>query len=155
LPWFPNVFAGGGIAPPLPSWLSNLLGFALGSFCSLQAFRIALEDESENGGLPISALEELRTRGPAPQCAPREKQSVTPISPVSSRTPCSPSQAFLSLAPDPMWSLETQQIPVVRFHATSPRGRKGSLPGSATCWVPAGGAVARLCHGSRFIATPS
>ena len=70
--------------------LSNLLGFALRRFCSLQVFLTALEAKSENGGLPISTPEEPRTRGPAPQCIPREKQSGTPVSPVSGLTPCSP-----------------------------------------------------------------
>lgn len=81
-----------GITPPLAGpGVSNPLGFAFRSFCSLSAFRRVPEDGNTNGGLLVSGPEEPRAQGPTPQCALREQRPVTPVCLTSGRAPSSPS----------------------------------------------------------------
>jgi len=123
---------------PSGSRLSNLLGFALGSFCSLQAFPLALEAESENGGLPISAMGPQRkavTHSPLPDIWPHSvlTRPVTKHFCLWHPTPCGVSKPSRSLGALPR---------------RSPWGRKGSLPGSAACWVPASRRWSLFCSES-------
>ncbi len=137
---------------PALAWsrLSNLLGFALGSFCSLQAFCTALEDESENGGLPISPWRSQELGAPLPS-EPPEKSSQSLPSPWSLatlRAHLACDRAFLSLAPDPGWSLQAQQIPVVRSRAKLLPGVEGESPRIChllgPCWKCSGLTVLRI-----------
>ena len=114
LQWFSNVFAWGRIALPLPgARLSNLLSFALRSFCSLNTFPTALEDGDENGGSQCPAS---RSRGLGTPLLnePSKKSSQSLPSPWSLtalRHHPACDWVFLSLVHHPVWSLQTQQIP--------------------------------------------
>lgn len=105
--------------------LTTRLRVALGGFCSLKAFRAALEVDSENGGLPLSSPRP-RAEGPTPQCALREKQSIIPghLIPVCTLyLVCD--WAFLSLACDPVWSSQNPQHLATHMCATASRGGGG------------------------------
>ena len=72
---FPCVFAGDGMESHcscLGAGLTNLLQIVLCGFCSLKAFCLALEDEGENGGLPISSLRD-KSSGPHSSVHPQGK----------------------------------------------------------------------------------
>ena len=62
---------------------------------------------------------------------PPEKSSQSlpsPRSPAALRAHPACDRAFLSLAPDPVWSLQTQQIPAVRSRTSPPGGGRGVSP---------------------------
>uniref|UniRef100_M3YNM4 Uncharacterized protein n=1 Tax=Mustela putorius furo TaxID=9669 RepID=M3YNM4_MUSPF len=96
----------------------------------------ALEDGNENGGLPISGLKEQRARDPSPQCALREKRSITPVSLASSPASSSP-----GLCPNVSVSGTQPHVESPNPADSCLQRRKVSLPGSATCGVRAQGAV--------------
>uniref|UniRef100_A0A452QYI8 FGFR1 oncogene partner 2 n=1 Tax=Ursus americanus TaxID=9643 RepID=A0A452QYI8_URSAM len=111
------------------------LWFALCGFCSLKAFRAALEDENENGGLPISSpgAESLGARSLVrPQGKAVNRSCLPGLQPHSVLTRPVTERFYL-------W--HTAQFGVskpsrFRLPCRSSRGRKGSLPGSAACWAP-------------------
>ena len=70
--------------------LSNFQIAQCGFFCSLKAFRATLEDESENGSLPISSLR-AESSGPYSSVHPQGKAANHSVSLVSVHILCSPS----------------------------------------------------------------
>ena len=82
--------------------------------------------------------------------APPEKSSqslLSPWPPAALRAHPACDRAFLSLAPGPGWSLQTQQIPVVCSHAAPP-GKEGESPRICRllgpCWRSSGPTVRRI-----------
>ena len=130
LHWFSGVFAPGRITPPLLGCHTKKgLLIALLGFCSPKAFHRALEDESENRGLPISSPR-AKNLGPHPQCTLREKQSITPASLLSIHTLAHPAwdQAFLSQAPNPTFCPQTLPTPAVCTQDAPLRGWRVFCP---------------------------
>lgn len=125
--------------------LTTRLRVALGGFCSLKAFRAALEVDSENGGLPLSSPRP-RAEGPTPQCALREKQSIIPghLIPVCTLYLLS---LWLSISISGLWPCLEFPKPSASCHTHVRhcfQGRwwgGGGLTVSLTCWAPAWRAV--------------
>ena len=137
----------------------HLLRFALGCFCSLKAFCVLLEEENEDGSLPVASQRSQELGSPL-LIAPSERSSPSLLSPWSPATfPSSPC-LLLSVS-----------ISAARPHFESPnpvdsgsvllccsswwRLSGGRLPGSATFGVPARRVVSWLCLGLQFVANPS
>ena len=89
--------------------LSNLLQIALGGFCSLKTFCIALEKESENGASQ-SPGPGLRAQDLTPQGPVREKQSILLAAWSPSALCAHPACDYFYLSIlglDPVWNLQT------------------------------------------------